>query len=110
MIFDEPTSSLSDREKRRLFDVIARLKAGGAAVIYITHFIEEIFQVCDRVTVMRGGSTVGSSAIGETDTGKIVQLMLGDIHEQDRLRGAAQLGEPVLSVRNLSGGLLAASA
>ena len=57
MIFDEPTSSLSDREKRRLFEVIARMKAGGAAVIYITHFIEEIFQVCDRVTVMRGGAT-----------------------------------------------------
>ena len=106
MIFDEPTSSLSDREKRRLFEVVARLKAGGAAVIYITHFIEEIFQVCDRVTVMRGGATVGSSAVAETDAAEIVRLMLGDIHEQDRLRGAARLGEPVLSVRGLRTSLL----
>ena len=49
IIFDEPTSSLSEREKRRLFDVIERLKAGGAGVIYITHFVDEIFQICDRV-------------------------------------------------------------
>jgi ABC-type sugar transport system ATPase subunit len=107
VIFDEPTSSLSDREKGRLFDVIVRLKASGAAVIYITHFVDEIFHICDRVTVMRGGATVGSRAVAETGAHKIVRLMLGDVSEQDRLRGAAPIGEPVLSVRGLTSGPLA---
>ena len=106
VIFDEPTSSLSDREKQRLFEVIARLKADGAAVIYITHFVDEIFQVCDRYTVMRGGRTVGTGSIAETDVQQIVRLMLGDIAERVRLRVTRPPGEPVLSVRNLSGGML----
>lgn len=106
VIFDEPTSSLSDREKQHLFDVIVRLKADGAAVIYITHFVDEIFRICDRYTVMRAGRTVGSGAIADTDTRQIVHLMLGDTTAQDRLRGAASPGEPVLSVRNLDGGML----
>ena len=102
VIFDEPTSSLPDREKRRLFDVVLRLKAAGAAVIYITHFIDEIFDVCDRVTVMRNGSTVGCVPVGATTVGEIVRLMLGDIDRQDRLRITPPPGEPVLSVRGLS--------
>ena len=58
MIFDEPTSSLTNNEKRRLFEIVQGLKRDGVAIIYITHFVDEIFEICDRVTVMRSGSTV----------------------------------------------------
>ena len=86
LIFDEPTSSLSAREKARLFAVIRKLKAEGAAIIYVTHFIDEIFEICERVTVMRNGRIVGSGATADFTPGDIVKLMLGDIHQADRLR------------------------
>ena len=81
LIFDEPTSSLSAREKARLFAVIRKLKAEGAAIIYVTHFIDEIFEICERVTVMRNGRIVGSGATPDFTPGDIVKLMLGDIHK-----------------------------
>jgi ABC-type sugar transport system ATPase subunit len=108
LIFDEPTSSLSAREKRRLFDVMGTLKAAGTAIVYVTHFLDEIFEVCERVTVMRNGKCVGSGAITDFAPSDIVRLMLGDVHGQDRIRRSApRKGDPVLSVRDLSsGGLL----
>jgi ABC-type sugar transport system ATPase subunit len=108
LIFDEPTSSLSAREKRRLFEVIRRLKAEGAAIIYVSHFIDEIFEICERVTVMRNGRDVCSGPISDFTPSDIVKLMLGDIHQSDRLRATPPaMGEPVLTVSRLSsGGLL----
>lgn len=103
LIFDEPTSSLSDREKRRLFDVIARLKAGGTAIVYITHFLDEIFEICDRVTVMRNGETVTTGPMADYKPHDIVTHMLGDVRLEERLRPPrAPSGEPVLEVENLS--------
>lgn len=103
LIFDEPTSSLSAREKRRLFAVIGKLREEGTAVIYITHFLDEIFAVCDRVTVMRDGRTVGSRVVGEVTAGEVVTMMLGDIHQADRLRETPPArGEPLLDVRGLT--------
>ena len=103
VIFDEPTSSLSAREKRRLFEVIGRLKAAGTAIIYITHFLDEIFEVCEQVTVMRNGATVGQGAIDGFRPDDIVALMLGDVHEQDRLRAPrAGHAAPMLAVEGLS--------
>lgn len=108
LIFDEPTSSLSAREKMRLFDVIRRLKAEGAAIIYVSHFIDEIFEICERVTVMRNGRDVRSGPVSGFAAGDIVKLMLGDIHQADRLRTTPPAtGEPILAVSRLSsGGLL----
>jgi ABC-type sugar transport system ATPase subunit len=77
LIFDEPTSSLSLRERERLFEVIRSLKAGGVAIIYITHFIDEIFAVCDSVSVMRNGATVFAARIGGVTAREIVQHMMG---------------------------------
>jgi ABC-type sugar transport system ATPase subunit len=105
LIFDEPTSSLSAREKTRLFHVIRKLKAEGAAIIYVTHFIDEILEICERVTVMRNGRIVGSGATPDFTPGDIVKLMLGDIHQSDRLRVTPSArGEPVLTVDGLSAG------
>jgi ABC-type sugar transport system ATPase subunit len=108
LIFDEPTSSLSEREKRRLFAVIGRLKEEGVAVIYITHFLDEIFEVCDRVTVMRNGAKVGAGPLARYRAGDIVALMLGDVHEQERLR-SPQLVQavPMLEVKGLRNAALA---
>ena len=102
LIFDEPTSSLSSRERQHLFEVVAALKASGVAVVYITHFLHEIFEVCDRVTVMRNGRTVATSALAEVTLGEVVRQMLGDVAEQARLRPPFRAeGPPLLEVRDL---------
>ncbi len=77
VIFDEPTSSLSIRERERLFDVIRGLKTAGVAVIYITHFVDEIFEISDRVSVMRNGATVFCGATGSLSGQDVVHHMLG---------------------------------
>lgn len=85
LIFDEPTSSLSKGERERLFDVVRAIKADGVAVIYITHFLEEIFEVCDRVTVLRSGASVFESLIGETSAKEVIHQMMGSVESEERL-------------------------
>ena len=103
LIFDEPTSSLANAEKARLFDLIRGLKAQGVAVLYITHFVGEIFEICDRVMVMREGRTVANRSIAELTKGDVVNLMLGEIGAQDRMVAANHTaGPPVLRVTDLS--------
>jgi ABC-type sugar transport system ATPase subunit len=102
IIFDEPTSSLTGPERQRLFNVIRGLKSDGVVVIYITHFLDEIFSICERVTVMRNGETVWSSPISEVDPGKVVHLMLGVAENEGRLRAPpGDMGEPLLAVKGL---------
>jgi ABC-type sugar transport system ATPase subunit len=106
MIFDEPTSSLTDTEKRRLFDIVRGLKRDGVAIIYITHFVDEIFDICERATVMRNGATVAVRAIADTSPPEIVHLMLGEADSAERLaEDAAAPGPVLLEVRGLSGGV-----
>lgn len=107
MIFDEPTSSLTSREKARLFDIVQGLKRDNVAIIYITHFVDEIFEICERVTVMRNGATVADRAIAQTSPADVVHLMLGEADSAERLADASTgPGPVVLDVANLSGGLL----
>lgn len=103
VILDEPTSSLTRHEKERLFAVIERLKAAGTAIVYITHFLDEIFTICERVVVMRNGRTVAACGIDEVQPGDVVAYMLGDLEEQARLKppGAAS-GPVLLEVEGLS--------
>src|SRR5580692_6217143 len=77
VIMDEPTSSLDEREVEVLFDVLRQLRSEGVAVIFITHRLEELYQVCDRVTVMRDGRTVMTSRMGEVDKLHLISAMLG---------------------------------
>ena len=77
LIFDEPTSSLSVHERERLFEVIGGLKRDRVAVIYITHFVDEIFAVSDRVTIMRNGATVFQGATASLSGHEVVHHMLG---------------------------------
>ena len=83
VIMDEPTSSLDEREVEVLFKVIRELKASGAAILYVSHFLDELFEICDRVTIMRDGRTVGVETLAETTKLDLVAGMLG--------RGAAEI-------------------
>ena len=77
LVMDEPTSSLSTEEVERMFSIIRKLKDEGLAIIYISHHMQEIFEIADRVTVMRDGKKVGESLISETNTETLVQQMVG---------------------------------
>jgi ribose transport system ATP-binding protein len=76
-VMDEPTASLTDVEIARLFEVIARLKASGRTILYVSHRLDEIFSICDRVTVMRDGQTVGSMRVADTDPAELIRMMIG---------------------------------
>ncbi len=75
--FDEPTSSLSDREVRRLFAIIRDLRARGCAVLYVSHRMEEIFALCDRITILRDGRHVETAALATLTRDAVVQRMVG---------------------------------
>jgi L-arabinose transport system ATP-binding protein len=75
--FDEPTSSLSDREVRRLFTIIRDLKARGCAILYVSHRMEEIFELCDRITILRDGNHVATAELESLTRDAVVQQMVG---------------------------------
>ncbi|HJT35124.1 MAG TPA: sugar ABC transporter ATP-binding protein [Pirellulales bacterium] len=103
IVFDEPTSSLTQHDARHLFGVIRKLRQSGLAIIYISHFLEEIRAVADRYTVLRDGHTVGSGRLADVDEPQIVALMVG--RNVDELFPAVPHtpGEEILSLRGLTG-------
>jgi ABC-type sugar transport system ATPase subunit len=105
LVFDEPTSSLSQPERQRLFELIRGLKQQGVAVIYITHFVDEIFVICERVTVLRNGETVFNSDIGSVTARDVVHQMMGAVENEIRLAPyRAKESNIVLEVQNLARG------
>ena len=101
VIMDEPTSAISEHEIRVLFELIRSLKAQGVAIVYITHKLDELFQIADSVTVLRDGKLVGSSSMEEVTHDDIVRMMVGrDIKDFFVKADVTQSGE-VLSVRNM---------
>ena len=77
LILDEPTSSLDDKEVAKLFRVMNDLKAKGVGIVFVTHFLEQVYAVCDRITVMRNGTFVGEYTVAELPRIKLVAAMLG---------------------------------
>lgn len=77
LIMDEPTAALTDREIEALFKVISSLKNEGVGIVYISHRMEEIFQICDRISVLRDGEFIGVKAIKDTSFDEIVKMMVG---------------------------------
>ena len=77
IVFDEPTSSLTQHEAERLYEVIGRLRADGVTALYVSHRMEEIFRLCDAVTVLRDGRHVTTQPVATLDRGAIVQMMIG---------------------------------
>lgn len=77
LILDEPTSSLDDNEVEKLFGLMKRLKAQGVGIIFVTHFLEQVYAVCDRITVLRNGQLVGEYPIAQLPRVKLVAAMMG---------------------------------
>ena len=106
VIFDEPTASLTDAEKVVLFEVIADLQTRGVGVIYISHRMEEIFRITDRISVLRDGSYRGTLTTSETNEEEVTQAMIGRKLDLSRNAATHEMGETALEVRNLSCGRL----
>lgn len=82
IVMDEPTSSLASAETERLFDLVGRLKARGVTLVYVSHRLEEIFRLCDRVTVLRDGRHIETANVADMTMGTVVQKMIGRPVEQ----------------------------
>jgi rhamnose transport system ATP-binding protein len=102
LIMDEPTASLSDREVTRLFDVIRRLRSEGAGIIYISHRLEEVFAIADRVTVLRDGQTVGTHERTGLTPSTLVGMMIGRELANIFPKRAVERGEVALELRQIS--------
>ena len=102
IIMDEPTSALSISESEKLFEIIAQLKDSGVSVIFISHRIEDIFRVTDRLTVLRDGKCVGTKTIEEVTKDDLIQMMVGRKVDNLYPKLDAEIGEEILSTKNLS--------
>ena len=102
LIMDEPTSALTETEVERLFRVIQKLRAGGVTILYISHKMDEVFRLSDRITVMRDGQVVKTLDRTATSPREITHLMVGREIENTHLSANRTPGETVLEVRSLS--------
>jgi ribose transport system ATP-binding protein len=104
LIMDEPSAPLTKAEVERMYRIVDKLKAEGVTIIYISHRLEEIFRLTDRVTVMRDGNIVKSMNTGDTNIEELIKLMVGrEIKETYPTREYCVKDEVLLDVRNLSG-------
>jgi len=103
LILDEPTSSLTRGDVDRLFATIARLRGEGLSIIYISHVLEEVRAVADRVTVLRDGATVGGGAVSDLSAAAMVSMMAGRDVAEIFPRSIREPGATVLEVRDLAG-------
>ena len=102
-IFDEPTGYLTRQEAGQLFSLIRRLKAAGVTIVYITHRLEEVFELADRVTVLRDGAIVSTRAIADTTEASLIADMINRSIDQVYHKDNVPPGKPLLTTRNLSG-------
>ncbi|MCI9487500.1 MAG: sugar ABC transporter ATP-binding protein [Lachnospiraceae bacterium] len=102
VIMDEPTSSLTEVEIRELFKIVANLKAAGTGIIYISHRMNETFEIGDRITIMRDGTYIDTLNVAETTEDQIIEMMVGraiaEVYEGERAEG----GEVILDVKNFT--------
>lgn len=104
IIMDEPTSSLTESESSLLFNIINELKKSGVAIIYISHKLEEIRQIGDRITVIRGGEIIGTQHIGNMDVSNIINMMTGMDLKERYPKLNVKLGREILKVSGLYAG------
>lgn len=106
LILDEPTSSLDDSEVAKLFSLMRSLKERGVAILFVTHFLDQVYEVCDRITVMRNGKFVGEYPVADLPRVKLVAAMLGkDFDDLASIKpegGITQSDELVVEAKNLS--------
>lgn len=104
IVMDEPTAALSRHEAERLYDIVRALKASGCSIIYVSHRMEEIFLLSDRVTILRDGHYIATRPTAETDIDELVRLMVGrNLGELPHVRSSGR-GPAVLEARNINHG------
>lgn len=105
VVMDEPTSAITDADKEELFKVIREMKAAGMAIVYVSHRMGEIFEICDEVTVLRDGEYIATKKVSETTEQELTRLMVGreinDVFQREKAP-VGQAEEPVFKVENLS--------
>lgn len=104
LILDEPTASLSDKERKILFSIMRKLKEADIGIIFITHHLEEVFSMADRITVFRNGINVGTKIAAETNEDEIVKMMIEKSSLEEFPTKQHTIGEKLLEVRDLSDG------
>ena len=104
LVMDEPTSSISDKEVENLFKIMRDLTKKGVGIIYISHKMSELEEICDRVTVMRDGEYVGTKVVRETNKDELIALMVGRTLTNYYVRDYQEPGEEILSVKDLKDG------
>ncbi len=102
LVMDEPTATLTTQEVEQLFAIIADLKAEGIGIIYISHRLEEVFALADRVTVLRDGAYIGTHATADVDREQLIEMMVGRSLENEFPKVAAELGPPRFEAEGLS--------
>jgi len=98
VIMDEPTAALSQKEIEELYELVEKLKADGKAILFISHKFDEVFRIADRYTVFRDGEMVAEGFISETDSNRLVKLMVGRSVDQIFPKREASIGAPILTV------------
>ena len=101
IVMDEPTAALSAKEVERLFEVARRLKAQNQAVVFVSHRLDEVFELCQRMTVMRDGSTVGTKMVSDSSEAEVIQMMVGREVSELFPKIDVETGGSVLTVNNL---------
>ena len=104
LVMDEPTSSISDREVEQLFEIMRNLASQGVGIIYISHKMSELNEVCDRVTVLRDGTYVGTRVVAETTKDELIALMVGRELDQYYTRDHVKNTEVVLKCEHIDDG------
>ena len=102
LIMDEPTASLTQKEVEGLFEIIRNLKADGVSVVYISHRMEEIFEVCDRVTVIRDGQFIATHDIAETNKDMLVAEMVGRKVDAYYPKPEVEIGDVAVEIKNFN--------
>ncbi len=103
LVLDEPTSSLTRQDVEQLFRIIDRLKQQGKAIVYISHFLEEVRRIADNVTILRDGQVAGGSAVDDVTNEQIIAMMVGRQVEELYPRSQRKRGEVILEVKDLAG-------
>jgi ribose transport system ATP-binding protein len=103
LVVDEPTATLPGGEVRSLFQALERVRAQGLGIVYISHRLDEVFEIADRVTVLRNGRRVGVYATKDLDPERLISLMVGDIDLSARPPGRPQTGATLMKVKDLCG-------
>jgi simple sugar transport system ATP-binding protein len=103
LLLDEPTAPLSLTETEKLFTIIKKLKADGMGIVFISHRLDEVFHICEKITVLRDGRLLGSYAIAESSIDKIVEAMLGKKLGNAYPPIKSDIGDKILEVKGLSG-------